>query len=720
MNRIISIIFATVFFLSANAQTTIYTNDMDYVLGDVKQAFIQDKITTQEQAQNLIKGLKNLGVNGIRVPIFAEGMDPNKPMFDYFYSLAVAEGFPIFANPAQSSGGQRIAIGILNGDLSSVKDDSEKTAVLINRIKDFAAEYSCKWINPFNEDGAPGGAWSASQMNLIYSSLKGQVNGAELIGPCAWGIPASTRVLEETTIADDITIAGTHNLGFNHENWDDFIAVAKAKNLPVWDSEVNHNDVYTTGSRLEVAVAAGVDGLVMYNIWNTIDLTTGAIGNSGKEHMAIYLKNMPALTPGSQIDGGDWVEKTSVVASAGSKINFAPMPESGTWSWSGPNDFTATTREISIDNIDANNTGEYVASYTSPEGDINHLVMTLALSCTNSPSLTSYYRIDKENWFTGTTLNLDEGSYLELGPQTSSTGSWIWSGPNGYTSGSRQITISDVNKTDEGVYTATFIDESGCGNSLEFDVSVNDTDVSFPDPDARYFIDCPEWNLRLGADGTNAFTTSTSATDYQVQWTVKESTNEGYYYIDCIGSVADPRIRTDRSDFADMTGRSSTGTQAKWSLTRNDDDTFFLSTTLDNTSMPRLQVNSAGEVRMVSTGLVDNTVKFTFTDIEKGRVGNESTVTAINETPVAVSELIFPGLLENSGAQFLPLNYVANVISYQLDIYTIQGQHIFTSNNMEIGWSPCQQRGLFLYRVSYSKSDGKLIRTSGKVYCNGF
>ncbi|WP_373941783.1 T9SS type A sorting domain-containing protein [Polaribacter sejongensis] len=275
-----------------NHTSEIYTNDMDYVLGDAKQAFIQDKIKTKEQADNLLQGFINLKVNGIRIPIYAEGLNPNKEMFDYFYTIAVEAGFPIFANPAQSSGGHRIARGVLNTteSLCDVKNDANATNILIERIKDFAAEYKCKWINAFNEDGRTNNPWTPSQMNTIYSSLYNNVNGAELIGSCAWGIPASIDVMNNTNIEDYITVAATHNLGFNHSSWPTFINLAKAKGLPVWDSEVNHNDAKGNGTRLEKALEYKVDGLVMYNLWNSINLTDGSVKSSGETLMALYLK----------------------------------------------------------------------------------------------------------------------------------------------------------------------------------------------------------------------------------------------------------------------------------------------------------------------------------------------------------------------------------------------------------------------------------------------
>ncbi|REE00181.1 T9SS type A sorting domain-containing protein [Marinoscillum furvescens] len=291
-NRAMLLLCSILLSFTLSAQS-IYTNNMDYVLGDVKQAFIQNKITTQAQADNLIVGFQNMQVNGIRIPIFADGHVPNKPMLDYFYDEAVAAGFKIFANPAQHAGGQRIACEMLNGTLCTVKGDTSKSNILINRIKDFATEYAVDWINPFNEDGKPGGAWTADQMNTIYASLYNNVGGAELIGPCPWGIPAAIDVFNQTNVPNYVTVATTHNLGFNHNDWSTFIGQAATHNLPVWDSEVNHYDKYGTGTRLEVALDAGVDGLVLYDSWKFISLTDGSISSTGQTFMDLYLKFVP-------------------------------------------------------------------------------------------------------------------------------------------------------------------------------------------------------------------------------------------------------------------------------------------------------------------------------------------------------------------------------------------------------------------------------------------
>jgi hypothetical protein len=717
--KFILIFFTILISFVAKAQQNIYTNDMDYVIGDVKQAFIQNKITTEEQAQYLIQGLKNLGVNGIRVPIFATGFTPNKQMFDYFYNLAVAEGFPIFANPAQSSGGQRVACGMLNGTMCDVENDNTKTATLITTIETFANDYPCKWINPFNEDGRPGQAWSLSQINIIYDYLKNNINGGELIGSGTWGLPAAIINMNNTNIKNNITVATSHNLGYNHEDWDDFIAVADAANLPVWDSEVNHNisESNNRGTRLEIAIAAKVDGLVMYNIWNTINLSNGSINNSGKVMMAMYLKEMPELTSNYKVNNGAWTENSSAMVDLGSTLYLAPFPSEGSWSWTGPNGFTANEREVSITNFNASNSGRYVASYTSNEGNVNHFTFIAGLNSITPPVVTPYYQINGGGWFTNTTININEGNKLVLGPNSSSSGVWTWSGPNEFSSNSRQITVSnDISESASGEYQLTMIDGNGNGTIVTYNVLVTGADVPFPDPDARYYIDNPEFNVRLGADGNTAFTTSTNTTGFSLEWTVKESTTPGYYYINCIGSAAKPRIRTQRTTTPQMVTTASTGNQTKWELTESVNNTFYIDTSLDNTSYPRLQINANKEAAMIINSLENGSVRFTFTDTKKGLVG-DSTLSVYDDITKKTTELLFPGLLNAQISEFKPLNQINDITNYQLTVYNLQGQKIFTTKNLEHGWKPIKHNiGLFVYKVNYTISGTKHISKSGKFY----
>ena len=270
---------------------TIYKNKLVYVIGDAKQGFIHDKISTREQADNLLKGFHAMKVNGIRIPIFAAGLTPNRDIYDYFVRQAMSQGFRLFANPAEGNGGKRIANGALGEKEdkgSRVIDNPVKTSDLINRIKQFSAEYKCTWIDPFNEDGQPGKIWSKDQINTLYKSLKDELNGSELVGPCTYEISAGIKELNQTDILKYVTIATTHNLNYEHGLWPKFIAAACG--LPVWDSEATHKDKDGKGSRLMAAVESGVQGVILYNSYLDINLSDGSLNEKAKSLQAVFLR----------------------------------------------------------------------------------------------------------------------------------------------------------------------------------------------------------------------------------------------------------------------------------------------------------------------------------------------------------------------------------------------------------------------------------------------
>ncbi len=286
-------------FLEADAQGKAkpFKGNLTEVIGDSKQGFITQKITTPEHVDNLLKGFKELGVTGIRVPIFAHGLAPNEPILELFVTKAKKAGFKIYANPAITCGGALIASDIVEQSEENMQgktppkktlNDDKMTKKLIFTIQSFSKKYECDWISPFNEDGKPDKHWSVKQTNTIYSTLKGRVNGAKLVGPDAWGLKSGVKILQQTEILDHIDVATNHNLGFDHELWPKFIALAKKKRLPVWDSEANHHDKEENGTRINAAIDAGVDGIVLYDSWRLINMEKGTLRPKGEKIKALY------------------------------------------------------------------------------------------------------------------------------------------------------------------------------------------------------------------------------------------------------------------------------------------------------------------------------------------------------------------------------------------------------------------------------------------------
>ncbi|MCG8702170.1 MAG: RICIN domain-containing protein, partial [Bacteroidales bacterium] len=277
---------------TTDLKSGLYEGNLKYVIADVQHGFLDRIIDSHQEVDNLVAGLLEMKVNGVRLPIFAEtAKDRYNEFYDAFYTKARQNNLKVFATPVLHGGGKRIANGwqfFYEGD-GPVINNNAKTQKLIDEIKAYSQMYSCDWISPFCEDGAPGNVWSKNQINQIFSSLNGELNGAKLIGPCTWGIVNGTALLENTNVLEHISIATTHNLGNQDYAWADFKSAAG--NLEVWDSETNLDPGNTVVPRIKAAIDAGVDGIVLYYVPDAgVDLSTGALKDPAKNMMNYYLK----------------------------------------------------------------------------------------------------------------------------------------------------------------------------------------------------------------------------------------------------------------------------------------------------------------------------------------------------------------------------------------------------------------------------------------------
>ena len=78
---------------------------------------------------------------------------------------------------------------------------------------------------------------------------------------------------------------------------------------------------------------------------------------------------LSSITPYVQVNGGTWQQAANATVASGGSVMFGPQPvQGGSWSWSGPNNFSAATREVFISNLQVNQAGNYVATYTNSDG----------------------------------------------------------------------------------------------------------------------------------------------------------------------------------------------------------------------------------------------------------------------------------------------------------------------------------------------------------------
>jgi hypothetical protein len=70
-------------------------------------------------------------------------------------------------------------------------------------------------------------------------------------------------------------------------------------------------------------------------------------------------------------------------------------------------------------------------------------------------------------------VDLRVGDTVKLSPQAASgSGTWSWAGPNSFTSSSREITVSNIQKAGAGNYAATYTLMTGCPNTSTFVITV--------------------------------------------------------------------------------------------------------------------------------------------------------------------------------------------------------------------------------------------------------
>ena len=192
------------------------------------------------------------------------------------------------------------------------------------------------------------------------------------------------------------------------------------------------------------------------------------------------------ITPYLQIDSGTWQKTSSAALNAGQTIKFGPQPTSdGSWSWSGPNGFSASTREVTISKISSSQAGDYIATYTNTSGSKSNMTFTVAI-CTKE-DLTPYLRINDGIWEVDSSATINAGQTIILGPQPITGGSWSWSGPNGFRDSTREITISNFSTSKAGSYVATYTESTGCTSVITFTISMSGN-TSVDGPHSRFGI----------------------------------------------------------------------------------------------------------------------------------------------------------------------------------------------------------------------------------------
>ncbi len=177
---------------------------------------------------------------------------------------------------------------------------------------------------------------------------------------------------------------------------------------------------------------------------------------------------------------------------AGSTINLSANGTNvSSWSWTGPSSFTSPLQNVSISNVTTTNSGTYTVTASNACGNsqssvnvlVNNSIQNLTASATAGGVVCS-------------------GSTITLSALATDANSWVWSGPNGFTSTQQSPTISPAQTVHNGTYTVTVNNACGSQNAsvtVQVDTLIENLSLSAAPNDTI----CTGGTITLSASGTN-------------------------------------------------------------------------------------------------------------------------------------------------------------------------------------------------------------------------
>jgi gliding motility-associated-like protein len=171
--------------------------------------------------------------------------------------------------------------------------------------------------------------------------------------------------------------------------------------------------------------------------------------NEGLPSQSNLCKEVTVIVPLIPVVTGD----TSLCA--GESLNLISSASPGsTYLWTGPNGYSSASQNLTISNIDVNNSGKYTLTTT---GGCSNVAVSKIVSVIEGPKVTG-------------DTTLCPGESLNLISTVVPGNTYHWTGPNGYISTSQNLIIPAVNSYNAGKYTLTV---SGCANiAVNMNVSV--------------------------------------------------------------------------------------------------------------------------------------------------------------------------------------------------------------------------------------------------------
>ena len=139
---------------------------------------------------------------------------------------------------------------------------------------------------------------------------------------------------------------------------------------------------------------------------------------------------------------------------SGSALNLTSSGSgAGTYYWTGPNSFTSTTQNPTINPATASNSGAYsgyfIAGGCTSAASVYNVVVNPIPAAPNASSNSP----------------VCVGNPINFTSTTSTTGTYVWTGPNSFSSNIQNPTIASATLADNGTYNLSIV-ENGCSSAV--------------------------------------------------------------------------------------------------------------------------------------------------------------------------------------------------------------------------------------------------------------
>ena len=176
------------------------------------------------------------------------------------------------------------------------------------------------------------------------------------------------------------------------------------------------------------------------------------------------------------------------VACVGSDVQLSASGGDN-YSWSGPQGFTSNQANPVIQNLKYQQRGLYTVTITNNLGCSD--VQSIYVDALYPPVAEVTYDL----------ADACQGGVLSL--HGSGGGLYSWSGPNGFTSGSKDPVIQNLTSANSGLYRLIVTSPNGCTDNTTLDIVVNATPVLTVNQDIVYA--CEGTSVHLYAEGSGSF-----------------------------------------------------------------------------------------------------------------------------------------------------------------------------------------------------------------------